>query len=114
MDSKATPTIDVDELNEVFRRTIAKTGVAFDAIVDFDWHRYDGMAFTDLNNSLHTYEHKIAQPGRNTVDDSVMFYVMSAFNCTRNPESFKEYAGKAKALLDAVIESYDEVTMKKQ
>ena len=105
------PTSDISQLDrkgieDLERRVSEKTGTPFDAIRDWDWHRYDYGTFGDPHKSVHATERKIARQGHNTVDDAVMLYVLKAFDAISCPSKFKEYAGKAKALLDAVAESY--------
>jgi hypothetical protein len=92
------------DLKEVLCRVSALAETEFDGIRDWDFHRYDYGTFTDNGCSVATFRHKLES--NRTVDDTVIYYVLESFNAISNPQMFRQYAEKAKALLDVVSNSY--------
>ena len=85
-------------------RLNSATGENFAAVRDWDFHRYDFGTFTDNGCSVATFRHKLES--NRTVDDTVIYYVLEAFNAISNPQTFRQFADKAKTLLDLVSDSY--------
>jgi hypothetical protein len=92
------------DLEEVLCRVSALAETEFDGIRDWDFHHYDFGTFTDNGCSVATFRRKLES--NHTVDDTVIYYVLEAFNAISNPQIFRQYAEKAKALLDVVSNSY--------
>jgi hypothetical protein len=92
------------DLEEVLCRVSSRSETEFDGLRDWDFHRYDFGTFTDNGCSVATFRRKIES--NRTVDDTVIYYVLEAFNAISNPQIFRQYAEKAKALLDVVSNSY--------
>ena len=92
------------DLKEVLCRVSDRTETEFDGLRDWDFHRYDFGTFTDNGCSVATFRHKLES--NRTVDDTVIYYVLEAFNAISNPQTFRQFADKAKTLLDLVSDSY--------
>jgi hypothetical protein len=92
------------DLKEVLCRVSSRSETEFDELRDWDFHHYDFGTFTDNGCSVETFRHKLES--NRTVDDTVIYYVLESFNAISNPQMFRQYAEKAKALLDVVSNSY--------
>lgn len=92
------------DLKEVLRRVSDRTETEFDGLRDWDFHHYDFGTFSDDGCSVATFRSKLES--NRTIDDTVIYYVLEAFNAISNPQMFRQFADKAKALLDEVSNSY--------
>ena len=84
-------------------RLNAATGESFEAIRDWDFHRYDFGTFSDNRCSVATFHSKLEY--NRTVDDTVIYYVLEAFNRHADKEQFRMWANKAIGLLQATIDN---------
>lgn len=84
-------------------RLNAATGESFTAIRDWDFHHYDFGTFSDDGCSVATFRRKLES--NRTVDDTVIYYVLEAFNRHSDKEQFRMWANKAIGLLHATIDN---------
>lgn len=88
--------VEIERLN-------AATGDSFTAIRDWDFHHYDFGTFSDDGCSVAMYSRKLES--NRTVDDTVIYYVLEAFNRHADKEQFRMWANKAVGLLQATIDN---------
>lgn len=84
-------------------RLNSATGENFDAVRDWDFHHYDFGTFSDEHCSVATFRRKLES--NRTVDDTVIYYVLEAFNRHADKEQFRMWSNKAIGLLQAAIDN---------